>query len=183
MLTINVQIMNECWDENKEEFVSVPVEEVTLHLEHSLVSLSKWESKWHKAFLSRREKTDEETLDYIKCMTLDDNIPDEVYYRLTKENIDSINKYIEDPMSAVRYTDPPGGPHNNGGTTYETLYYMMFSNGIPIEWETRHLNSLISLIKMFALKNSPKKKMSPSEIASRHAAINAANRARFNTKG
>ena len=98
MLQITIPAMEQ-FDDEKEEFIST--KEQTLLLEHSLVSLSKWESKHHKAFLSKREKTAEEHLDYIKCMTLTENVPDEVYARLTQENIDQIVAYIEDPMSAT----------------------------------------------------------------------------------
>jgi len=181
MLEIVIPVTDECWDEETERFI--PGEGITLHLEHSLVSLSKWESKHHKAFLSKREKTAEETLDYIRCMTLDENVPDEVYTRLTQANIDAINQYIEDPMSATHFYDDKNAPQSRETTTAELLYYWMLSNGVPLEWENRHLNRLIALLRMFSLKNSPKKKRSPGEIARRHAEINAANRARYHTRG
>ena len=169
------------WDEVKEEFVYA--EEVTLELEHSLVSLSKWESKHHKAFLSKREKTPEEELDYIKCMTLTEHVPDEVYARLTQENVDQIARYLEDPMTATYFPDDKKQTSSRDVMTAEYIYYCMFANGIPLEWENRHLNRLIAIIKMCALKNNPPKKMSKNEIASRHRQINAANRAKYHTKG
>ena len=103
MLTIKVPISPEGWDDVKQEFIEPKVQ--ILQLEHSLVSLSKWESKWKTPFYSKKEMTAEETLDYIKCMTLTENVPDEVYARLTQENIDQIVAYIEDPMSATYYFD------------------------------------------------------------------------------
>ena len=169
------------WDEVKEEFVYA--EEVTLELEHSLVSLSKWESKHHKAFLTKKEKTAEEHLDYIKCMTLTEDVPDEVYARLTQENIDQIVAYIEDPMSATYFFDDKKQSPSRDVMTAEYIYYCMFANNIPLDFENRHLNQLIAIIKMCALKSSPPKKMSKSDIANRHRQINAANRAKYHTKG
>ena len=181
MLRITVPAQ-EMWDEVNEQFVYG--DEVTLELEHSLVSLSKWESKHHKAFLPKREKTAEENLDYIKCMTLTENVPDEVYARLTQENIDQIVAYIEDPMSATYYFDDKKKQSQSRDVmTAEYIYYCMFANNIPLDFENRHLNQLIAIVKMCALKNSPPKKMSKNEIANRHRQINAANRAKYHTKG
>lgn len=181
MLEIVIPLTEECWDEENEMFI--PGEGVTLHMEHSLVSLSKWESKWHRAFLSKREKSAEESLDYIRCMILDVNVPEGILNRLTRKNIETINKYIEDPMSATHYYEDPNAPQSRETITAELLYYWMLANGIPFECENWHLNRLIALIKMCGLKNAPKKKRSRGDIASRHAAINAANRKRYNTKG
>ena len=102
MLQITIPPM-EKWDESKNEFIQTKAQ--TLQLEHSLVSLSKWESKWKKIFLSEKEKTYEETLDYVKCMTLTQNVDPEVYHNLTQENIDAINKYIDDKMTATYFTE------------------------------------------------------------------------------
>ena len=180
MLRITVPAQ-EMWDEENEQFVYG--DEVTLELEHSLVSLSKWESKYHKAFLTKKEKTAEEHLDYIKCMTLTEDVPDEVYARLTQENVDQIVAYIEDPMSATYYFDDKKQSPSRDVMTAEYIYYCMFANGIPLDFENRHLNKLIAIIKMCGLKNSPPKKMSKSDIANRHRQINAANRAKYHTKG
>ena len=180
MLRITVPA-KEMWDEEKEEFVYG--DEVTLELEHSLVSLSKWESKHHKAFLTKKEKTAEEHLDYIKCMTLTEDVPDEVYARLTQENVDQIVAYIEDPMSATYYFDDKKQTGSRDVMTAEYIYYCMFANNIPLDFENRHLNKLIAIIKMCGLKNSPPKKMSKTDIANRHRQINAANRAKYHTKG
>ena len=180
MLRITVPAQ-EMWDEENEQFVYG--DEVTLELEHSLVSLSKWESKHHKAFLTKKEKTAEEHLDYIKCMTLTEDVPDEVYSRLTQENVDQIVAYIEDPMSATYYFDDKKQTGSRDVMTAEYIYYCMFANNIPLDFENRHLNKLIAIIKMCGLKNSPPKKMSKSDIANRHRQINAANRAKYHTKG
>lgn len=181
MLTIKVPISPEGWDDTKQEFIEPKVQ--ILQLEHSLVSLSKWESKHHKAFLTKKEKTAEEHLDYIKCMTLTEGVPDEVYARLTQENIDQIVAYIEDPMSATYFFDDKKQSPSRDVMTAEYIYYCMFANNIPLDFENRHLNQLIAIIKMCALKSSPPKKMSKSDIANRHRQINAANRAKYHTKG
>ena len=180
MLRITVPAQ-EMWDEENEQFVYG--DEVTLELEHSLVSLSKWESKHHKAFLTKKEKTAEENLDYIKCMTLTEDVPDDVYARLTQENIDQIVAYIEDPMSATYYFDDKKQSQSRDVMTAEYIYYCMFANNIPLDFENRHLNQLIAIITMCAVKSSPPKKMSKSDIVNRHRQINAANRAKYHTKG
>ena len=180
MLRITVPAQ-EMWDEVNEQFVYG--DEVTLELEHSLVSLSKWESKHHKAFLTKKEKTAEENLDYIKCMTLTEDVPDDVYARLTQENIDQIVAYIEDPMSATYYFDDKKQSPSRDVMTAEYIYFCMFANNIPLDFENRHLNQLIAIIKMCAVKSSPPKKMSKSDIVNRHRQINAANRAKYHTKG
>lgn len=182
MLTIVVP-ETELFDESKQEFVKY--EAKTLQLEHSLVSLSKWESKWCKAFLTKDEKTFEETLDYIKCMTVTQNVKPDVYLRLTRENVEQINKYIEAPMTASYiYEDNSGrGKINNEQVTAELIYYWMISLNIPFECQKWHLNRLIMLIKVCNHKNQPPKKMSKRDIMSRNAALNAARRQKLNTKG
>ena len=182
MLTIVVP-ETELFDESKQEFVKY--EAKTLQLEHSLVSLSKWESKWCKPFLTKDEKTFEETLDYIKCMTVTQNVKPDVYLRLTRENVEQINKYIEAPMTASYiYEDNSGrGKINNEQVTAELIYYWMISLNIPFECQKWHLNRLIMLIKVCNHKNQPPKKMSKRDIMSRNAALNAARRQKLNTKG
>lgn len=181
MLRITIPA-TELWDEGKEEFVYT--KEQTLQLEHSLVSLSKWESKWHKAFLTKREKTYEETLDYIKCMTLTQNVKPEVYQCLTKENIDEVLAYIEDPMTATHFSTPQSSGSINGEqTTAELLYYYMIASGVPFECQKWHLNRLITLIRVCSVKSAPPKKMSRGERLSQQARLNAERRQRLNTKG
>ena len=133
MLRITVPA-GEMFDEVKQEFIST--KEQTLQLEHSLVSLSKWESKWHKAFLSKHEKTAEETLEYIKCMTVTQNVDPNVYNFLTSENIRQVNEYIEDPMTATYFAEDRGGKRNNEIVTSELIYYWMIALTIPVEFQS-----------------------------------------------
>ncbi len=182
MLQITIPAV-ELWDERKQEFVTT--KEQTLQLEHSLVSLSKWESKWGKAFITKQEKTFEETLDYIKCMTITQNVDPEVYNHLTNENIEEINKYIEAPMTATYFSDTCDKTvkSSNEQITAELIYYWMIALNIPFECQKWHLNRLLTLIKVCNIKNQPPKKRSKKEIMSRNAALNAARKKRLNTKG
>ena len=172
---------SEYWDESKNEFVSV--KEQTLQLEHSLVSLSKWESKWCKAFHSKREKTNEEILDYIKCMTLTQNVKDEVYGRLTRANIEQINDYIEAPMTATKFSKDNNSKSFRETITAELIYYWMISLNVPFECQKWHLNRLLTLIQVCNVKNQPPKKMGKRDVTNQYAALNAARRKQFNTKG
>ena len=152
-------------------------------MEHSLVSISKWESKWHKPFLSNREKTFEETIDYIKCMTLTQNVRPEVYKCLSVDNIKRINAYIENPMTASFILDESKGKRNSEQITSELIYYWMIALEIPFECQKWHLNRLLMLIRICNVKNQPPKKQSKKEITSQYAAINAARRKALNSKG
>ena len=171
----------ELWDEEKEEYIYMP--EQVLQLEHSLVSLSKWESKWCKPFLYQKEKSYEETVDYIKCMTLNKNINSFVYYSLTMDNFDEINKYINAPMTATTFSDDKNSKPNREIITSEIIYYWMIALSIPFECQKWHLNKLLTLIRVCNVKNTPPKKMNRREVASRYAAINAARKKQFNTHG
>ena len=181
MLQISVPITPEAWDEEKQEFVTPTYK--TLQLEHSLVSLSKWESKWCKAFFSKREKTPEETIDYIKCMTLTQNVKSEVYEHLTRENIREINAYIESPMTATYFSENSNGKSNREVVTSELIYYWMIALNIPFECQKWHLNRLLTLVRVCNVKNQPAKKMSRREMANRNSALNAARRQQLNTRG
>ena len=174
------------WDEDKEIFVKP--ESVILHLEHSLVSLSKWESKIKKPFLeSSSDRTLEEMIYYIKCMTVTKNVKDEVYTRLSDKNFQEINDYINDPMTATWFNDAPGGlPGRKQILTAEVLYYQMLANGIPMECQKWHLNRLITLIRVFNTKNNPQsanKKRTKAETAKMYRDLNAQRRAMYNSKG
>lgn len=181
MLQITVPITPEGWDERTQEFVKA--KEVTLQLEHSLVSLSKWESKWCKSFFSRKEKTYEETIDYIKCMTITTNVDPEVYNRLTAANVAQINKYIESPMTATYFSEDKHSKSNRETVTSELIYYWMIALNIPFECQKWHLNRLLTLIRVCNIKNQPPKKMSKRDIMSRNHALNAARRKQYNTRG
>ena len=180
MLQITIPSV-ELFDEVHNEFIRT--KEQTLQLEHSLVSLSKWESKWHKSFLSKQEKSHEETIDYIKCMTLTQNIDPSVYNYLTNENIRQVNAYIEDPMTATYFSDDKIAKTSREVVTAELIYYWMIALNIPVKFEKWHLNRLLTLIKVCNIKNSPPKKRSKRDIMSRNAAINAARRKQLNSKG
>lgn len=171
----------EKWDEQKEEFVYT--KEQTLQLEHSLVSLSKWESKWCKPFLTKEQKTYEETIDYVKCMTITQNVPDNIYENLSIHNIKQINEYIESPMSATRIMETRTNKINNEQVTSELIYYWMIALQIPFECQKWHLNRLLTLIRVCNIKNTPPKKMSPKELMRRNADLNRARRQQLNTKG
>ena len=185
MLEITIPpVVSEQFDESKNEFVySTVLEEQTLQLEHSLVSLSKWESKWCKPFISHKEKTVEEILDYIKCMTLNDNVDPEVYKHLTVGNFNEVHEYINAPMTATTFSADRNGKGSREIITAELIYYWMITLNIPFECREWHLNQLLTLIRVCNIKNSPPKKMSKSEIAKRNAALNAARRKQLNTTG
>jgi len=180
MLTITIPA-REMFDERTQTFSTT--KEQTLQLEHSLVSLSKWESKWCKPFLTNGTKTVEETIDYVRCMTLTQNVDPEVYRYLTNENIEQINRYIEAPMTATWFADDPTAKPNREVITAELIYYWMIALQIPFECQKWHLNKLFTLIRVCNVKNQPPKKMSKRDIMSRNAALNAARRKKFNSNG
>lgn len=181
MLQLVITLVPEKWDEEKEEFVEPKT--TTLQLEHSLLSLSKWESKWCKAFLSQKELTDIEYLDYIKCMTITPNVKPEVYDCLTKRNVDDVIKYISAPMTATTVRDNRNSKINNEVVTSELIYHWMIELQIPFECQKWHLNRLITLIKVRVAKTNPPKKMSKGEIMRRNAELNSLRRNRLHTRG
>ena len=172
---------SELFNEQTGEFISVKKQ--TLQLEHSLVSLSKWESKWHKPFLGNEDKTFDETIDYIRCMTLSQNIDPNIYMFLTQENIKEINDYIGDPMTATTFSDDGNGRNNREIITSELVYYWMVALNIPFECQKWHLNRLITLIEVCNIKNSPPKKLSRNELLMRNTELNAQRRKALNSKG
>lgn len=181
MLTITVP-GEEFFDEKSNEFVTIG--DVTLELEHSLVSLSKWESIWEKPFLGKGEKTAEETLSYIKCMTLTPNVPPEVYEKLSKENIEAINEYVSKKHSATWFREVKGQGNTTGElVTAEVIYYWLVAMNIPFEVQTWHLNKLFTLVKVIGQKNAPKKRMGRREAAAQQRALNAQRLSQFGTNG
>lgn len=179
MLTIIVPGL-EYYNEETEEFYYYP--DVNLDLEHSLVAISKWESKWHKPFLNGKDRTLEEIVDYIKCMVV--NTVDDVsaFDRLTEDNLISINDYIGESMTATTFNDEP----KTGGReiiTSEIIYYWMVTYNIPFECQYWHLNRLLTLIKVCNAKNNPPKKMSQKEILARNKALNESRKKQLNTRG
>lgn len=173
----------EMYDDDKEEFVYVKGQ--TLRLEHSLVSISKWESKWCKPFLTKKRKSEEETLDYIRCMTLTQNVNPELYNHITDEQIGQVNEYIDAPMTATWFSNNnKTGKPSTEQVTSELIYYWMITLNIPVdECQKWHLNRLLTLIKVCNIKNQPPKKMDKKSLLSRNAELNAARRKRLNTRG
>jgi len=170
------------WNEIEEQFFIIP--EKTIKLEHSLVSLAKWESKWKKPFLDdKKDKTKEELLDYVRCMTLTQNVDPIVYYGLTEDNLIAIKNYIDDPMTATWFSEEKNRKFERKIITAEIIYYWMVAAQIPFECEKWHLNRLITLIRVCGEKNKPKKKMSSRDILSRNAKLNAARRAKLGSSG
>lgn len=179
MLIVTIPAI-ELFDEQKNEFISTKAQE--LRLEHSLVSISKWESKWCKSFFLKENKTLEETVDYIKCMTLTQNVSSTVYNRITKSILDQISEYISAPMTATSINSPNKSV-NKEIITSELIYYQMIALNIPFECQKWHFNRLITLINVCSIKSNPPKKMSNKNIRERNSALNAARRKALNTKG
>lgn len=182
MLTIIVS-GNELFDERTQEFVNT--EDVVLHLEHSLISLSKWESKHNKPFLGPEKKVQEDVIEYIKAMVLDDNVPDDVFNRLGNDNINAISEYISSTQSATTFVETPQQKSRARSEiiTAELIYFWMVSYNVPWECETWHLNKLFALLKVCNIKNSKEKPMSPSEIAKRNRDLNAERKQKLGTSG
>lgn len=180
MLTLHVPA-NELWDRSNAEFISI--KEQTLKLEHSLVSLSKWESKWKKSFLFSKDKTPEEIVDYIKCMTLTQNVDPNVYLCLTTSDINRISDYINDSMTATTIIDDPTEKKSRKVITAEVIYSWMVAQHIPFECQKWHLNRLLMLIRVCGENTKQPKKRKSKDILAQNAALNAARRKQFNTRG
>lgn len=181
MLTIEIP-QKRLWDEIHEEFLYT--KGATLVLEHSLVSVSKWEMKWKKPFLGS-EHTNAEMIDYIRCMTISQNVDPEVYQYIDKKTLKIVDEYINDKMTATWFAEK-NGPKGKGSQqkiTNEIIYYWMISLGIPFECQKWHLNRLLTLIRVCELKNAPKKKMSKKATLAQNAALNAQRRKSRGSKG
>ena len=180
MLTLTIESA-ELFDENTMEFIQVKGQ--TIQLEHSLVSMSRWESKWKKPYLVKYpKKTVEEVIDYIRCMTITQNVNPLLYKCITSENIDKVGKYIEDPMSATKVKIDSNG-RSSGVMTSEYIYYAMFANNVPKECEKWHLNRLLNLLTIFAKSNMSKDKKQPRQSLQERRALNEMRKAKLHTKG
>lgn len=170
---------------NNDTMEFIYTKDTTIVLEHSLVSISKWESKFHKPFISKDKKTSEEILYYIQCMTITQNVDPNIYNLLTVENIDEVNKYIDDSMTATWFNDSkqPSGRTNSETITSELIYYWMIALQIPFECQKWHLNRLLVLIRICNIKNQPHKTMSQKEILRSNASLNAQRRKALGTSG
>lgn len=180
MLLLTVPLEPERWDEDNEEFIPPKTQE--LRLEHSLVSLSKWESKWCKPFLSQIKKTDEETLDYIRFMTITQNVNPDTYYHLNNIHIKQIEEYISAPMSAAKFKEDENNNRSklNGEIiTAETLYWYLITLQIPFECQKWHLNRLVAFIRFCCAKNEKPRPMTAAE----RKALNEARKKKHNTRG
>lgn len=188
MLTITIPD-KKLWDSKNEVFINL--KERTLTLEHSLVSISKWEAKWHEPFISDKKKTQEQTVDYIKFMTLTQNVDDVVYVALSQQNFKEISEYIDNKMTATWFSDSKTSPNVPGRKeviTSELIYYWMIALEIPFECQKWHLNRLLTLIKVCNAKakaaNSKKgSNVNKREILSKNAELNAARRKKLGTSG
>lgn len=169
----------ELFDENTNEFIEIKGQ--TIALEHSLVSISKWESKWKVPFMNNKSMTNEQVLDYIRCMTLTQNVNPILYTNLSQEHLIAIRNYIDDPMTATWFNETK--KVNREIITSELIYYWMIESNVPMECQKWHLNRLLTLIKVINDKREPKKKMSRRDIYKQNAALNAARKARLHTHG
>lgn len=179
MLKIHVP-SGELYDERTERFITVNGRE--LQLEHSLVSISKWEAKWKKPFLSNDPKSREETIDYIRCMTTSQNVDPNVFLGLTDANIEAVNRYVDDPMTATTFKNNQKKP-NRQIVTSEIIYYWMISLQIPMECQKWHLNRLLTLIRVCDEKNQPSRKKSRKDTMAEYRALNQMRRARTGSRG
>lgn len=191
MLKIKIpdQPKEQLWDEVHECFIYRDgVKGCELTLEHSLLSVSKWESIWCKPFLTEQDKTVEELLSYVECMTVTPiNVDPEVYKRIPQTEFDKVNEYINSPSTATTFGGPKGGKGGRGGEiiTSELIYYWMTACNIPFECQKWHLNRLLTLIRVCEIKNDPKgqKKISATELRRDYDRMNDIRRAKMHTKG
>lgn len=174
----------EYYDPETAEFITVKPQ--IIQLEHSLVSISKWESRWEKPFLGNEQKSNEELLDYIRCMTITQNVNPKLYLTLSEDNIKAVNDYINSKMSATFFSDEKregAARARREIITSELIYYWMIAQNIPMECQKWHINRLLTLIRICSIKNSPDKKMKPGEIMRRNTSLNAARRAALHSRG
>lgn len=168
---------------NEADGTFVTTKDLTLKLEHSLLSISKWEMKWKKPFLGKDEKTGEEMMDYIRCMTITQGVDPEAYYALSSAQIGQIKEYMDDPSTATWFSNKEDKRGGKQVITSELVYSWMIALQIPFECEKWHLNRLFTLIRICDIRNSPPKKMSKAAVAKQHSALNASRRKKMGSKG
>lgn len=172
----------ELFDQKSNTFFKT--KERKIELEHSLLSISKWESKWHKPYLSKEQKTKEETIDYIRCMCITKDVPEKAFYALDSAAFKIIGDYITDPMTATTFRKDPKDRPSKEIITNELVYYWMAELGIPFDpCQKWHFNRLMTLIRVTSIKKAPPKKMSKKDWASKQTHLNAQRRARLGSKG
>lgn len=189
MLTINVPTVVDVWDESKEEFLSG--EEMKVTMEHSLKAISEWESKHHKHFLHNKDLSQDEIIDYYRCMIVEPkNIKVKDFFRIIadQETMQKIAEYVNDPYTATTFSEAQKNSIKSGGInrdiiTAEIIYYWMVSLQIPFECETWNVNRLLTLIQVCNIKNTPPKKMNMKDAMSQQRSLNAARRAKWGSKG
>lgn len=167
-------------DERTSRFIRT--KPVKVKLEHSLASMSKWESKWEVPFLRDTEKTNEQMLSYIAIMA-NDKLSTRDLQRLILDHSEEIKDYIDSSQTATTFNERTQGPPSREIITSEIIYYWMVSFQIPFECEHWHLKKLLALIRVCSLKNQQPKKMNKSELAARNRQLNAQRRARLGSKG
>lgn len=181
MLEISIP-KQELFDNISGKFINID-RDINLRLEHSLISLSKWESKWKKAYLTEEVKNYLQSIDYVRCMAISKGINPDYYFALTVKDMETINKYINDPMTATTITKNDQSTKKKETITSELIYYYMIQFQIPFECEKWHLNRLLTLIEVCGVKGAPEKKMAMKDVYARNKAINEANRKKFKTRG
>lgn len=177
----------EFFDEKKEEFLPpIDIKETKIQIEHSLISIKKWEQKWHKPFLGDKDKTYEELVDYVRCMTLTHGVDPIIYKYIPMKVLNEIVDYIKDPMTATWFRDDGlvgGQKYLKEVVTAEIIYYWMITLNVPVEFQKWHLNQLLTLIKVLNIKNGKKEKVDSKTAARQRAALNAQRRAAHKSKG
>ena len=182
MLTLVIE-GQEMWDESTESFRKDDGETLILNLEHSLISLSKWESKFEKSFLGKQEKSVEEIIAYIEAMIVDEKQPKGIIEKLTQTHISEINSYIDSKQSATYFSELERKSGRNEPITSELIYYWMIAFNIPFECQTWHLNRLFALIRICNMKNAKPEKMSKHAVAQRNRELNDARKKQLGTSG
>lgn len=171
----------EFYDSENNQFIDVKTQ--TIQLEHSLVSISKWEARWKKPFLSKKTMSVEETVDYIRCMTITQNVNPYLYFCIDDDNVKEVTAYIYDPMTATWFSKDEKRSPNRAVFTSEVIYWQMITLGIPFECQKWHLNRLLTLIRVCNEKNASPQKLSGRELANSNRALNAARRKKYNSRG